>query len=781
MVFGSRGFRAALSLMGFVIALFALPRAAHALTLQAPVGGDALTLPRERILCGAAPPGWSTDITRRRLRPPTVGDVGRLFAITIAPNYPNCTTDQAENVTLVATGPTPAIDPASVILAVDAGRLEVRGDSLEGVRIAWAVAGKADSDICLNVTKDKGKDVCVVNADRSLPADPVRVVLRWAPQGGQAGPDVVNYDRNGAPVPDDQMRLPLARVVIHTMFPTAHTVDMSSGEGRVELLHPEAVSSVDCGVARCDKSEAGMSIRGVPATATNLQVKVRLSPRVVFEDGENVTNLPGETLTVLRCPLALVSGPPLRNVDDLTVLVRSDKSCARDVNHLRWTASGETAEVRRSETIDDGVYALLWVGRVTTDRLTVVASRTDDGSVLAVASEKTLDAPPLRTSLFLPELGEIEFIPKNRDAILSVSPFSGTGKVVPLSVPGAYTVTNDKGTFHIRGEHTSGGYTALRFAYRSTIVPKEFAETGFGTLLDPVQRPIREASVPAPLSASSISQKPMIQLLCRGKEGRVWPIDPGTAPHIPYKNRDSCHLVVHRNRIPAESGEQRVDIDITVSNINGDRPEATKSHHLVLRHGNEPDVIWIRGVKQQFDHINVRVTHVIDESQYVSRPSGRLDLPSAQWTVVAEDARFKFYATATIPTALYRFSHDPQDLGTGPLALNFGVISRLTWLDSDGAEGLVGLEAGMVGMGLATDKSRQLALVWGLGLSVPLGNVNQPTQAAINIHAWVSYTVGGLKGNLLNDDGTVDRTIDLNPWAFVFGPSITVGNIGTFL
>lgn len=781
MVFPRLRLRAALSVLALVVAALASAGNARALTLQAPVGGDALTLPRDRVLCGAAPAGWSTDITRRKLRPPSVGDPGRGYAITIAPNYPSCTTAQAEPVVLIATGAIPVIEPTSVVLSLDAGRLEVRGDALEGMRLAWAVGGKADSDVCIGVSKDKGKDVCVVNADKSLPADPVRVVLRWAPQGGITGPDVMTYGRDGSLIPDDQIRLPVARILIHHLFPTAHTVDMSSGEGHVELLHPEAVSSTECGLARCDAIEKGLSIRSVPATTTTLQVKVRLAPRVFLEEGEAPTNVATETLTVLRCPLTLVSGQPLRNIDDVMVLVRSDKSCARDVHHLRWTASGETAEVRRSATIEDGVYALLWVGRVTSDRLTIVASRMDDGSVLAVASEKTLEAPPLRTSLTLPALGEVEFIPKNREAVLSVSPMSGGGKVVPVPVPGAYMVSSQGTTYLIRGEHTSGGYTALRFAYRSTTVPREFEGTSFGTLVDPVQRPIREASIPAPLSASSITKNPMVQLFCMNSDKKVVPIEPGTAPHIPFDHRDSCRLVIYRNRIPAEAGEQRIDIDITVSNVNGDRAEATKSHHMVLRHGDAPEVIWIRGAKQQFDHINVRVTHIIDESQYLQRPSGRLDLPSAQWTVVTEDANFKFYATATIPTALYRFSRDPQNLGTGPLALNFGVISRLTWVNNDGAEGLVGLEAGMVGMGLATDKNRQLAIVFGLGLSVPLGNANQATQAAINIHAWASYTVGGLTGNLLTPQGTVDRVIDLNPWGFVFGPSITVGNVGTFL
>jgi hypothetical protein len=311
-------------------------------------------------------------------------------------------------------------------------------------------------------------------------------------------------------------------------------------------------------------------------------------------------------------------------------------------------------------------------------------------------------------------------------------------------------------------------------------VPKGFADTDFGTLVDPVQRPIRQANVPAPLGDSSITARPIMELMCSVGEGKLVVIKPGTSPHIPFPERESCRLVIHRDRIPEEDGDQRVDIDISVAAVGGERSEAKQTLHLVLRHAASRDVIWIHGAKEQFDRISVRVTHIIDESQYMNSGS-RTEIPSSQWTVVTENSNFRFYATAAIPTALYRFSKDPQDLGSGPLALNFGVLSRLSWLDDDGHEGLVGLEGGVMGMGLATEKDRQLALVAGLGVSVPLGNINQPTQASVNIHAWGAYTVGTRTGTLTNPDGTLGEKVELNPWAFVFGPSITIGNVGTFL
>jgi hypothetical protein len=347
-------------------------------------------------------------------------------------------------------------------------------------------------------------------------------------------------------------------------------------------------------------------------------------------------------------------------------------------------------------------------------------------------------------------------------------------------VPGAYTVTRSADGYLVRGIYAAGGYAALRFAYRVAGVPEAFADTDFGQITDPVQRPIREASIPAPIGASSISAHAMIELFCKKSDGKLTLIPPGTPIHIPYKERESCRLVLHRERIPPESGEQRLDLDVGVTSVGGvERSDAHLTEHFLLRHSKDIDVVWIHGAKEQFDRISVRVTHIVDESLFDNDSRSRLELPSSQWTVVTENADFKFYATAAVPASLYRFS---DDAGSGTLSLNLGVLARITWLDSEGHEGLVALEAGMMGMGLATQAQRQLALVAGLGVAIPLGNVNQPTQAAINIHAWVSYSVGGnLTDPTATDPSNPGKPAKLRPWAIVFGPSITVGSIGALL
>jgi hypothetical protein len=100
----------------------------------------------------------------------------------------------------------------------------------------------------------------------------------------------------------------------------------------------------------------------------------------------------------------------------------------------------------------------------------------------------------------------------------------------------------------------------------------------------------------------------------------------------------------------------------------------------------------------------------------------------------------------------------------------------LTWLDSEGHGGFLGLEGGVMGVGLANDVGpsgqslTQVATVWGAGLSVPIANRSLATETSINLHAWGEYEISRAIGN---EPG--------NPLGFVFGPSISIGNVGTNL
>ena len=753
---------------------------ARAQLLQVPAGGDFIALPGDAVLCGEPPAGFVADAARKRLRPRSHLAPGYEVRATIAPRASAC--EQASTVVLLVTGDHPSFDVESVAVSIDGGRIELSGKQLSGVRIGFSADGRSGSDVCLDVKREEERERCAVAIPQDLPADPRRLALLWAPASGRIEPGMVLYDRRGRRLSEEQTRLPIARILLQRMFAASRTADLGSTAGQLQLEHSEALSSVECSNARCELVEGRVTVAALPATADTLSVRVRLLPRVFMVRGEALESVVGETLNVLRCPLQVVSGEPPRGADDVQILVRLDTSCASNPEQLRWTVSSDPVEVTRIETRPEGVYVLLWVGSIARDRVTIMAARGETGAVLAVTQVRTIELPPPHTGVALQGFGEIDFIPRNRDAVLTLSHVQITGTLVPISVRGAYAIAERDGGFYIRGDSASSGFTSVRFAYRSPHVPDAFTGTDFAHVTDPVQRPIREASLPAPIGSSSVGQQPVVELRCVHEDGKLARVPSGAAIHIPFDQRNSCRLLLHRARIPADSGEQRLELTVTVTAVGGgERGEAHLSQQFRLRHGRETEVIWVRGAKEQFDRIDVHLSHVIDESLFAHALRTPASLPSSQWTIVTENADLRFYATAAIPASLYRFSSDPGDLGTGPLSLNFGVLSRLTWLDDSGHEGLIGLEGGVMGMGLATDRERQLALVAGLGIAIPLGNPNQATQAAINIHAWLSYTIGSRSAPLLDEMGQFDRDVKLNPWAFVFGPSITVGSIGVFL
>jgi hypothetical protein len=150
--------------------------------------------------------------------------------------------------------------------------------------------------------------------------------------------------------------------------------------------------------------------------------------------------------------------------------------------------------------------------------------------------------------------------------------------------------------------------------------------------------------------------------------------------------------------------------------------------------------------------------------------------------------RFRVYGTTAIPTGLFRVS---DDHGTGIMAINAGALFRLVLLSNEGHESPIGLEAGLMWVGIggigntANNPSCQMvtpqgvtqnvcvsaygevSMVTGLGLSVPIANQSHSTQTSINVHAWLEYEVS-----------RAFRQNAGSPLGFVFGPSISIGDIG---
>ncbi|HEX8795531.1 MAG TPA: hypothetical protein VF765_31495 [Polyangiaceae bacterium] len=758
-----------LAFLSGVLVCLLLTVTARAETLQAPVGGKAIALGEGRVACPGSSGDWVVEAGGTAVRPPATDDaVGKSMDLKVAPNAGACGSGAA-TVTLVATGKWPAIDPTATSLFVDDARVEVHGHGLRGVEVHWEHDGRSGEDRCVQPQAEGGGEKCAISVGRGLPADPTLADLRWLPAGARFGADVTTFDASGRRVGPDETLLHPARVVVSALVPADVSIDLAGGTAsRIPLVHPEAVVGADCGATSCAVSGNAIVVSGLATVTGSLAVRLRLAPRVVQQHDTAFDATPVVSVAVLPCAMSIASGEALRGVDGSRVVVRVDPRCAGEARSFRWFSGGRALDVLDAVDVAGAVEVLLGVGRIEGDEVVVTASRGGaDSSIVGQARARTRALPPIHATLTLDSGEPIDFVPTNRPATVRWAVAQGGGQLVLLPVEGVYDVSVSDATTTIHGQKGAGGFVSLRFAWRMPTLPGALSTADLAIVSDPVERPMREASVPLPLGASASTAQPIVELLC-GSGTDQQRVMPGVDAHIPFSLRDGCRVVFHRERIPADSGAQHLQLEVDVTRVDGQaRPEAHVSQPLVLRNGDQPKLSWIKGIIGQFDRVTVRVTRLGDALATADRE----DEPSVQYAMVFGTAHFRLYGTTAIPTGLFRFS-DRAD--SGILPVNLGVVMRATWLDGDGHEGFLGLEGGVMVVGLPNAASAsgaqltQAATVTGVGLSVPIANRSLATETSINLHAWFEYEVSreisGLSGS---------------PFGFVFGPSISIGNIGT--
>jgi hypothetical protein len=737
-----------------------------------------VALPNGLVACGEPGAGWALESNGTRVRPPAdPSKIGTSINVNLAKSAADCA-KSAEVVTLVVIGKLPQIDRRSVELDIDQGRAELSGSDLEGTRLWWRSSLEAGHDVCVGPTIVANQQHCAFATSRALPADPAKFVLYLLPVGAPGVSSL--HDVNGRVIAPESLSVVPARIVIDRVWPSDEVADLSSGEAMITLPHGEAVASVDCDRGHCALESGMVSVRATGDTPQGASIRIQMRPRVFVRSGGALVDKVVHAVDFVYCPLTGMSFGPFRDVEAAHVVLRLDERCVSIADSLSWTVNGSPATVAASVSEGSDLLIALAIGHVSSTKLSVVGYRGKVGTdVVAVESLATVAAPRPQTKITLEGFGEIGFVPTNRTARLTATASKLRGRLVPLAFEGIYSITPEKSGYRIKGLADADGFVTLRFAVRDPSLPGELANLDLAVVDGPVQRELRPVNVAAPVAIPLGQRAPFVELVCNDKDNRPRPVLPGVTPHLPFASRDSCHLLVHRERIQPEDGEQRLDVRVDVRSASGSsRSDGDLNQRIVVRHGSEPMVLWLGGVEAQFDKLTVHVTHIVDETQYLRDGGERLEVPAATFSVVFENTRMRFYATVAIPTSLFRFSNEPNGAGNGALTLNLGVLSRLTWVTRDGSDGLFGLEAGVMGMGLASQNTRQLNLVAGVGMAVPLGNTRQISQAAINLHAWVAYRPGRDTTPTYDALGNPGPAVELSNWSFVFGPSVTFGNVG---
>lgn len=756
-----------------------LSRTAAAETWEAPVGGHALALGSDRVACRGAPldAGWSIEPDGHSLRVPANEEaIGKVVDVKVAASEGACATSTSV-LSVVALGARPAVD--SVTVDPDGGRIVAQGRRLRATSLRWTAGSRSGSDTCAaqaspptSATKaapPSSQETCAFAVPRDLPVDPTALKVALFPAGSRVLPDATFFDVAGRRLDDAAFDVPLGEIALHQIVATDASVDLSSGLAKVPLLHPDAVSAVSCIDATCELSASDLIVRGERGNDDKLEVHFQLRPHVTFRGPSGtVDSAPVVMLPLQRCPVSIASAVVLAGVDDERVALRIDGSCARADGDLTVTTADGAARVERTEMIGGSSYAVVRIPRVESDSLVMTVRRRD--AIIGIARSPT-HRFTWRTKLEIVDHGAIDFIPTNRFArVLLPPPPKGTSIAV-RAVDGVYEAKHDATGDWVRGVDGASGSVPLRLALVDQSLPGPLAGLVLAEQNESVDRALHSADVPVALGARTREKHPLVEMVCGDGEGHAERIPIATTTSIPYRARDTCQVVFHREQLREEDGAQNLRVSVAVIGSDGaPKSDSRVDEHLVLRRSNHPFYMAVAGATDPFDRIVVHVGNSSEGTEQQAPDEGERRAPQAQWSVVTATSRARLYGTTAIPTGLFRLA----DTGhSGILTLSVGAILRLVALSRDGDAFPLGLEAGVMWLGIAGDTDPSVnshgvvALVAGPGIAVPIANVSRASQTSINLHGWFEYEVSR---EVLKQQG--------QSFGFVFGPSISIGDVG---
>ena len=756
---------------GLVLGLAPRAARAEATVLAAPVGGQAIAVGGRRVVCPGDQElsGWQVEAGGHKLRPPAKGGAARAL-VHVAASLEACA-NQNEPLVAQAVVAWPEVAAESLSVNVDTGRVDAQGVRLKDVALNWHVGERSGVDVCRDVDlRSDGKEHCAFAVPRDLPADAGSITFTFLPEGVPPGDDTAAFDARGRKLNLGLWSASPAKVMMQELFVADATLDAESDESRVRWRHPEAVGQVSCLDAGCELAGSELLVRGLRGSDDSLEVRVALRPHVFLQQGGATLATPLVSLPLQRCPLALASSAPLRAVGGQRVVLRVGGRCAEDGN-LRYTVGGAPAAVLDHVHAEDGHFVVVQAEGGLAEDVAIAVQRRS--RVVALLRVKTRQVPTVHARIELAGHGEVDFLPTNRDAEVLLPPLGDGAVLVPVAVPGVYTVSHDGGkNSRVRGLAGTTGWVALRYAYRDGSLPGALGQLDLAHVADTVDRSIHEASLPISLGASVLSREPLIELLCHDGDDANRRMSPASTHNLDWRNKDSCRLVLHRERLRPEDGVQLVRINVSVAGMDGtNRPEAAVDQRIMFRPGAQPRYLYIGGVGAPFDRVVVRATVVTEDLRGSVNNEGEgehLVMPQVQWSLILGNSRLRLYATMSMPSGLFRVAEANH---SGIVNLSAGIIGRLVLLSSQGVQAPIGLEVGTLVLGIVGDSTTVprgvFAFVGGLSLGVPIANVSKTTQAAISLHIWAEYEITrryARKGG--------------RPWGFIFGPSISFGDVG---
>lgn len=653
---------------------------------------------------------------------------------------------------------------------VDRDRLALVGPRLSGLVVWWRRReGGWSGAACQALAGAAGRERCEV----SLAEETVRGALRdddltvLALPAGSPLPEAVPtglelWSARGATAPAAAFSVPLGHWVLDA--PPVHPVAIDGwrGEATVPIHWPGAVASVSCPPERCALAAEGALLQvSTPTEGASLRIQLALRPDVALRTPMGLAATATIELPVARCQLRPLLPALLGGLDDHRLPLALEASCPRELGGLAVETVPPT-DASVAQLSADGRRLDLSIGHVPAGsaalrvKLFAGATRTLVGATSVRISEGWRGT---RALLLDPELGELDSIPTNREVrVQLLSPDASLAPAfVPQSLPGYYTVQKGR----VQGLVPTGGTVPVLVGYRPAEADLPAAAPSLVVFSAEPGYRVRDVSVPLSLAPEDPRARKLVQLICRGADGAERRLMPGETVNLPFASRHSCRLLFDRSVLRSEDGPQRLRITLAVTHPDATPAAGGFSKTITLRPTAGIESVWIEPATpiHPFDHLHVSLAQD-DSHGFYGAGEEATGVAGQEETIIFGNDRLRLYGSATIPTGLYRLT-GPQ---AGALNFSAGALLRVAALDRDGREFPFDFESGIFGTGLS--QQANLSVVTGFGITVPILNANQPSQASLGIHAWLEYapTIPGSLGEKL---------------AFIFGPSVSVGDFGT--
>lgn len=558
--------------------------------------------------------------------------------------------------------------------------------------------------------------------------------------------------------------VPSVEVAFHHPLLAVEEINIAAERATLPLLVPEAVKDVRCQRARCTLSTQGVEVFGVDPAVLSVVVQLELAPGVVRRvDGRSVERESLE-VPIVRCAMqAAAPVPLLAGAANHRYVLAIGRECldGRPRELLVETRPPTYAWIKAEmpsvdpawryfevvfEKVPEGIRSL---------ELTVARRELQRTNLGVVPIPVEGGYRPLGVRFTVEDLGVIDFVPSNREAGLHLA-FEDERWSRDVQVedrPGYYHVRRvDEATATIRAVPGAPGSVALRLAYAPEALARVLGRREALVTFDTEARyPLRQLNVPLAITPRDGAGPRFVRVVC-AVDGEDLVVEPGRAFSIPYSQRDGCRVVIDRHAIPESAGEQRLRIT-----GGGDEQILTVSHRA-----GAVTIALAAEDKEEFDRLVVTVGHEYGGGHYDLGPRHNIGA-EARWRIVLGDRSFRVSAGTAVPTGLFRFGAG-GDRRSVPLSA--GVTARFAYLYKEGTEFPIGLELGVLGTGLS--ETPHLSIVAGIGFSIPVLNKDTVLQTSFNIHAWAEYSPTRAS------DGE-------SAWAFLFGPSFSVGKFSTTL